>query len=681
MTDKHDKSVPFLIIRLWPHHHTDEVDLGELLAALKANRRACDEVWFCTEIGFPPMEEHDRSARMMAEAAAKVRALGIAAGLQIANTLGHGGLSLLQDDSGAVWPFMVDADGRESPPIACPRAPDARTYIDRMTRTYAAWQPSSIWIDDDLRMSSHGSLQHGCFCPECVREFSTKQRRKFTRRSLVTALHHPSGGAVRLAWTKFNGESLAGIARIVAQAAHAAAPACRFGFQQLGHERFMYSGPDWKPILRSLARVSRYPSRARLGHGYYTDHNPRQMINKALLISRQVSRLPGCVDQVCPEIESHTHNAFGKSAHGLVVESALDLAMGCNSLSYAVLGSGHEPMRWYETLLSRIASCRPFWEEYVRINAGTTPGGLEVRLGIEHVARAVQSKEAPFAWASVDLDGIHHLACLGLPLCTSAQGASAVILHGDAVAGLKDSELRRILSGGVMMDGLAAIRVQERGFGKWLGVEVKPIARPAPFRERISDDTCNGVYAGKRWNASINASGLFMLNPFSTRVRVLGHYEDRLNVTRGVATALSENGSGGRVAVFGYYGWESAPSGARRNQYLAAADWVTRGKLPVVVQSIAQVMVVPRVDFTGRLATVFLLNASIDATPPLELRLRGVGGRTVHWRTPDGRRRDLVLTGQGEGKRCRTPSLAGWSVACLIMPPYKGGAGGKSWPA
>ena len=57
---------PFIIIRLWPHHHTCETDLNELLAALKRNRRACDEVWFATEIGFPPMKGHERSARRMA---------------------------------------------------------------------------------------------------------------------------------------------------------------------------------------------------------------------------------------------------------------------------------------------------------------------------------------------------------------------------------------------------------------------------------------------------------------------------------------------------------------------------------------------------------------------------------------------------------------------------------------
>jgi hypothetical protein len=603
---------------------------------------------------------------MMARAAARIRALGIAPGLQIANTLGHG-FSLLRDDSGAAWPPMIDADGRTAPPAPCPRSQALLTYIARMTRLYSVWQPSSIWIDDDLRMNSHGKLQYGCFCPVCLREFSAQQGKKYSRQTLVAALHHPTAGSVRLAWTRFNGQCLAGIAGVVAKTVHAVAPACRMGFQQIGHEQFMYSGPDWSPVLKSLARASGRPAGARLGHGYYTDHAPRQMVNKAFWISRQIDRLPSCVDQICPEIEGFTHNALGKSAHGIAVESSLDLAMGCNSLSYAILCSGHEPMAWYETLLARINAYQPFWKEYLQINANTTPGGLDVRLGMEHVGGIRSQGEKPFAWSAVNLDTVYNLACMGVPLCTSAQGAGAVILHADAVGGLSDRELRRIFSGGVLLDGLAAWRVQERGLGEWLGVQVEPITMPMPFRERISDDPLNGGYAGRHWDSQGNPSGAYLLKSRVADVRVLGCYVDRTKAPRGPATVLAENRRRGRVAVFGHYGWENVPSGAKRNQYLAAADWASRGTLPVVPRSMAQVMVVPRVDSAGKLVSLFLLNASIETTAALSFRLRGVHQKAARWLVPEKATRRLTLIQDGDDRLCRTPKLPGWSVACVAI--------------
>lgn len=659
---------PFIIIRLWPQHHRDAGELQELLAALKKNRRACDEVWFCTEIDFLRLEGHERSARMTAEAARAVRALGIMPGLQIGHTLGHG-INPCRDNSGAVWPRMVGEGGQRAATTPCPRSRVALDYIDRMTRAYAAWQPSSIWIDDDLRMSSHGDTEYGCFCPVCLGEFSAQQgkRKKYTRLSLLKALHGPSSGELRLAWTRFNGESLAGIASVVAKATHAVAPACRLGFQQIGHEPFLYSGPDWAPVLEALAEGSRRPAGARLGHGYYTDHSPRQVINKALMISRQIARLPGCVDQICPEVDNFNHNALGKSAHGTVVESSLDLAMGCNSLSYAILCSGNEPMAWYETLLSRIAAYRPFWEEVVWTNRGAATGGLEVRLGREQVARPLRPGEPPFAWASVNLDSITQLAALGLPLCTSEQAAGGVILHADAVDGLPDRELRAILSGGVMMDGLAALRLQERGLGKWLGARVRQIARPVPYYEQISGDSLNGEFAGRPWTCVFgNASEAFALEPEGSKARVLGHYVDRHQKNCGPSTVLLRNRLGGRVALFGYFGWEAAPSGAKRNQYLAAANWIARGFLPVWVRTPAQVMVVPRLDVRGRLVSVFLMNASIGETPALQLRLSRVVGKKARWLVPGKPAKTLSLKSRGREVFCDTPGLPSWSVACLI---------------
>ena len=58
-----EKPLPFLVIRLWPKHHTDPALLEELLAALRRQRACCDEVWLCTEIGFPTLQRHAGAGR------------------------------------------------------------------------------------------------------------------------------------------------------------------------------------------------------------------------------------------------------------------------------------------------------------------------------------------------------------------------------------------------------------------------------------------------------------------------------------------------------------------------------------------------------------------------------------------------------------------------------------------
>lgn len=653
------------MIRLWPRHHMFAADLAELLEVLRECPRACDEVWFCTYWGFPTLEVHREHARMISEAAEQVRALGIRAGMQIANTLGHGASPFLPED-GANWPLMMNDAGQTEVPFPCPRSPEVLQYIDQMSRSYATVQPSSVWIDDDLRISPRGPIiRNSCFCETCLDDFSRERGVTYTREKLREELAESAAGGLRLAWTKFAGESLGAIARTIARAFHEVSPSTRLAQQQLEHENFMNCGPDWSPIHDSLAQETQQPTGARLGNGFYTDHNPRQMIWKGLVINRQISRLPKTVRQICPEIDNFTHNRFGKSLHGTVVEGSLYFAMGCNSVSYAILCSAHESHEYYRLLLGKIASYRPFWESYVEASRESFHAGIEVPLSPHHVTRPLAAGEEPYAWTRAELNPIYQLAPLGLPLCGVSAKASGAILSSEVVPGLSDEELKKILSGGVMMNGSAAKLIQDRGLGDLLGVRVTKIKHVDVY-ERMTTDPLNGLYAGKSWMLWLDvASSAYLLEPLQDSVRALGEYRKPDNASAGIATSLAENSLGGRVAVFGYYDWVTDPSTARRNQYLAAADWISREQLPVISRTLAQVMVVPRVDAEGKLVSIFVLNASIEPVDSLDLECRNLCGSTARWITPEGDKLTLDLASGSSLARYRTPSLAAWSCAYI----------------
>jgi hypothetical protein len=652
------------MIRLWPRHHLFQTDLDELIESLRKTPGSCDEVWFCTAWGFPSLDTHRVHADRIVTASQRLRELGISAGLQIANTLGHGASPLFPEE-GADWPLLTGAKGETEFPTPCPRSIEIHRYTDQVSRIYAAVGPSSVWIDDDLRMNNHGSIRHGCFCASCLRDFSGEIGRAFSREELVAELHAPVAGDLRSRWTRFNGVSLGMIAQTIARAFHEISPDTRLAYQQLEHENCLDSGPDWNSIYDVLANESGHTTGARLGSGFYTDHAPRQMIRKSFWMARQISRLAKSVEQICPEVENFTHNRYGKSPHGTVVESSLYLAMGCNSLSYSILCSDHEPASYHQILLEKIGSYRPFWESYLRASGSSVPAGVEVVLGGDHVRRVVGASEEPFAWARIDLDRIYQMAALGIPFCASPRGATTSILHAEAVEGLSDAELKSLLGRGVMMNGTAAFRVQERGFGQLLGVRVSRIPRVDVY-ERVSSDPLNGLFAGKNWMLWLDSgSQAYRLEPLNDSVRSLGDYISPSGENAGIATSLAENDEGGRVAIFGYFDWVSDPSSARRNQYLAAADWTSRVRLPVIIHTEAQVMVVPRVDDLGRLVSVFLLNVSIERLPSLELEFRGALSETCRWITPEANCVELQSRERLGAILCQTPPLAPWSCAFI----------------
>lgn len=657
-------SIPLSVIRLWPHHHATEAAMGELLAEIGRWPGCCDELWFATELGFPKMAVHLQSAERMGRAAARARAAGLAPGIQLAASMGHADTPILPSD-GVAWQRVVGPDGQVAAMCNCPRSEVFHEYLREAIRAYAAFGPSSFWIDDDLRMNHHAPVQQACFCDNCLGQFSQFAGRAWSREPLATALNSPVGGPVREQWTQFNGESLAVLTRAIGQAVHAVAPDCRLGFQQIGHEFSLYNGPDWGPVYRELAEVSGRPVGARLGHGCYSDARPREMIQKAMLIGRQVARLPKSVEAICPEIENFTHNAMGKTAHGTVVESTLDLAMGCNCLSYAILCSGHEPMEWYgQTLLSRLAAWRPFWERFIADNRDTQLGGLDIALGRGQVARAVRDGEKPFAWAQVDLGELSQLATLGLPLCPDSPAACGSLLHAEAVDGFSDAELKRLLAGGLVIDGAACVRLNERGLGSLLGVTAERL-HPLDCHERLTGDAINGPHAGREWWLwfASERSAIYRLRlTGGTKGRVLGEAIDAAGKPAGAASVAVENELGGRVAILGFEGWDHSLSSAKRWQMLAAADWASGGRLPALIETPVAVMAVPRLDATGGVATLTLLNASIDATPPLVARVRRPAGSRASWVLPG--QADVALASRAEGTDCvlSVPSIAAWSI-------------------
>jgi hypothetical protein len=236
-----------------------------------------------------------------------------------------------------------------------------------------------------------------------------------------------------------------------------------------------------------------------------------------------------------------------------------------------------------------------------------------------------------------------------------------VLLHPNAVDGMGRTEIEALLGRGVMTDGEAMRRLQWRGFGASLPVDVV-VADVLDANQKFTDDALNGGYAG----SAVNLGGLWQsyqvcaVKPRGD-ARVLSRYTRPDGGAGAPATVAVETAQGGRWVIFGQGCWNPVVTTAQRAQRLAAADWVGGG-LPAVLETPAQVVVIPRVGTKGQLASVLLLNVSLDATPPLTLVLRQTGG-CVNWTwiRPEDKPVDIVM-----GETITLPPLAPWGVGALI---------------
>ena len=83
-----DPERPLMMMRLRSGHEKPEV-WNRLFPQLCRTKACCDEVWFSTGVGVPPLEKHRQRSEYMALCARELREAGIIPSLQLQSTLGH----------------------------------------------------------------------------------------------------------------------------------------------------------------------------------------------------------------------------------------------------------------------------------------------------------------------------------------------------------------------------------------------------------------------------------------------------------------------------------------------------------------------------------------------------------------------------------------------------------------
>ena len=126
----------------------------------------------------------------------------------------------------------------------------------------------------------------------------------------------------------------------------------------------------------------------------------------------------------------------------------------------------------------KLAAHNGFYEELARINEGAVKLGCKIPMAtrpnfpIERGALSYNDGDIPWTYMILDR--------LGLPMHTDNSGEGVVMLGGDHSKKFNDEEIKAFLSGKAILDAPAAINLIERGFGEYLGVDVKARAEDAP---------------------------------------------------------------------------------------------------------------------------------------------------------------------------------------------------------
>lgn len=624
-----------------------EPTFEEELDRLVANPGSCDEVWLAI-YGYFPMEMQRRRAEQFAEHVKMIEKRGFRPVFEMGSTLGHVP-EMPENEVTRTFTKLTDQFGNSMPGAFCPRCKNVLAYHEEVVRTFMQCKPFAMYIDDDMRLEFRNGVGLGCFCDDCIAKFNAQYGYQLTREEISE--NFITDPAFREQYINFSREGMANYAYTLAKAAADVAPDSFVGFENcfLG----AHTGGDLNHLFDALYKGNGKPPLSRSGAFYYKDVSPRDVLDKVLNISYQYAVMPDYITVRRPEIENTDNTSMGKSVRGTMMEAELNLAYGCNGLSYHMIGQESEPIEYEERYFKALSKNRKYFDTIVKwANGGKVAGLCPVIARKAHLINFISKeeyraradkKEGTFRWADVPKERGRELLQMGMPL--SYQDSKAFLLHSEMVAYLTDEEIETLLTKNVLTDAPAIEELTKRGYGDYFPITVENRDCGTRFEEYFGLDTkiegrghSDGFVANRFMKIIAKAGEEASVTPVGVSSEKIRPEQDVFEMAMknsDVTEALVTTKKGGVWGVCATSLFNIFINCHKRTFLLAFADKLYGG-LPCRLRSAEQVVIVPRANDKGECIGVFAHSITISETDALEFEIRNPAGENFVMITEDG---------------------------------------------
>lgn len=651
------KDYPFLILREYASTRKYAHRLKEIFLILDQYPGLIEEIWFA----YSPrnMAEAKNEVEKLRPFVAECKKRNIRFSVQQGITLGHGEISApsaVGEGSNVQLAPLPEhswsrgADGHCMWGVLCPRSKDAWKHLYGLTvYLLTELELDSYWPDDDFRL---GFCKSPCFCPRCVKAFNRQYAHTFTRKTLVKALYDRIDPVIRREWGDFQQSSLVLCAeKSYRKAFDDLKTTCRIGIQLVASEDLLH-GQNYTPLYKALAGKSGEPVSIRPGSGYYDDAQPRDMFSKAISVARESarSRKSGLVGQMCFETENWPHVSSLKTPESQMRECALALFNGVDSLAlYWYSFATYESQENYQFYFDTVAAYRPYFETIRDACAGTELSGV-----------------APYFGENSVLDPAYHLPFMqldtilfnGIPY-TVAEAAPQVYGLNQKLAGfLTVKDAQELLTKNVILD-VAAYR------------ELQKIIPDHPVFAKIhlADDL-------PQWKKCL--PGTVVLSGehhrFQAVVPILKQSDDVrsfstiLEMPETVGHCIIPTDDGGNLLLVQHFNcyWTTPLRKAVQDML----DEVVPGKLPArLLTGGFSLSMQTRVNRSGRTSAIYLQNASVGRTMPLEIAIRRPASGEYYLYRDFEAPQKLQCRRNGDELIVTAPAILAWQGALIAVAP------------
>jgi hypothetical protein len=503
------------------------------------------------------------------------------------------------------------ADGVCDYRTPCLLDPKLDRYLEELFAALASVQPAFIYVDDDHRYMLQGERETwGCFCDLHLCCFGDHVGTTWTRPALRDALREDQ--AVRRAWRAFLGERLVALAQVMRRAVQRVSPNTKVGMMVPSVHTLPALGHTLANVLEALHPVES-PALVRPCIGGYQDWQRRDLF-AGLYYMEFVRHILGDDVEYTPEIETTPGSRLAKSLAVTRYQIAQGILNGMPNPAISAASYDGDSPCLEPDFAPMLRTNRPYFEALRRAApARGTRRGVQLRWEFsspDHVRGKVEAV-SDLDWPAFVAAQI--LGHLGIP--STFDDSPLRLMIGDSVCCLDETEIRTLLSGGLLLDARAAHALGEMGYAGAIGCDVGETL-PVSRGERLTDPAMSGQYT--QCLIPLRGHRLESVKSLQPRTgsRIVSKIvdDDLCMVSAGVT--LFTNAFGGRIAVLPYA--LHAQDGEmrhliryhRREQLRRILAWMCPDAVPLWLLSPSDVGV--QVWEDAQQLTVCLTNLSFD---------------------------------------------------------------------
>ncbi|MBE6392220.1 MAG: hypothetical protein E7042_08525 [Lentisphaerae bacterium] len=455
--------------------------------------------------------------------------------------------------------LMVGETGKNNGVTTCPLCENWLAYICELWAFVAKeLQPDAMWIEDDWRLHNHGRILGwgGCFCDEHLRIFCERAGiNSVSREELIEKVY--GAGVVhpwRKIWFDLNGELMLEPIKTLREAVRSASPRTRIALMCGGTDINSLEGRNWHALQDAAGFDPAFQVRPTMSP--YTE--VRSMMQYPVPARMIVAALKRPLE-ICPELETGPrHGIYSKSNSFIGWQLEQCAAFGAHAITlnhFDMLGCGICTAPGFDKVLNK---------KYPRLCAikeldldDDNSLGANILFSTE-VSRYVKAEKSGInqlngrsqEWGNVaEILGFSHRYTTKI----ESNSKQVTLVSGQTLNAFGDDEVKKLLSGRVILDAVAAAGLIARGFEKELGLKnpVRHYHNVSAYSYEEIDESDASVYGVPYPRLTLQRAcrQLWQFTPVSDEVKILSKVKKFDHSDMFGCTFCYRNPSGGTVAV------------------------------------------------------------------------------------------------------------------------------------